>query len=130
MTPPSFYLAAPYQMRAAAQVAMQQFAARGFACTARWITQDDSAQIGPEWAQADLADIDAAAAFVALGPEVWKNAGSGGRHVELGYALARGKLICLVGARTNLFHHHPAVTWCATVDDAIDWLAGEPSWPR
>jgi hypothetical protein len=33
----------------------------------------------------------------------------GGRHVELGYALARGKRLFVVGPRENVFHTLPAV---------------------
>ncbi len=32
--------------------------------------------------------------------------GSGGRHVEFGYALAKGKPIVLVGPQRNVFHFH------------------------
>jgi hypothetical protein len=47
---------------------------------------------------------------------------SGGRHVELGIAIASGKRVCIVGPRENAFHHLPHVEVYATVDDLIDGL--------
>jgi nucleoside 2-deoxyribosyltransferase len=35
--------------------------------------------------------------------------GRGGRHTELGYALARDITILLVGKRRQVFHYHPMV---------------------
>jgi nucleoside 2-deoxyribosyltransferase len=43
----------------------------------------------------------------------------GGRHVEFGYALAKGKRVVVIGERENVFHHHPSVKLHASVDD---WL--------
>jgi nucleoside 2-deoxyribosyltransferase len=116
------YITAPYPIRADAKAAMLVLADAGIGCTARWITQDDSAQLSHAWAQADLDDVRAADVLVALNPPEFANAGTGGRHVELGYALALGKALYLVGERTNIFHYHHTVTVCGTLDEARDRL--------
>ncbi len=41
----------------------------------------------------------------------------GGRHVEMGYALAQSKRVCIVGPRENVFCHLPEV------DAFPDWSA-------
>lgn len=43
--------------------------------------------------------------------------GFGGRHVEMGVALALGKPVHLIGPRENVFHWHPGVT--VHVDTAL-----------
>ena len=106
------YIAAPFsELPFAAKIAVGLTQAADIICTARWLTEHS--EMTAEWAQRDLDDIDAADVLVALNAATWNepaaNKGSGGRHVELGYALARGKPIVLVGVRSNIFHSHPAV---------------------
>lgn len=90
-------------------------------CTSRWLT--GSSELNDEWARKDLEDIDAADVLVALNAEAWNdpaaNKGSGGRHVEFGYALAMGKPILLVGSRSNIFHYHSDVLF-VTWHDALN----------
>ena len=97
------YIAAPYQMRDEALVLMFLLKDEGIGCTSSWLTEsaeDDS----DEAARRDLADIDKADAFVAMAPERYRNAGTGGRHVEYGYAFALGKPLLLLGIVSNVFH--------------------------
>src|SRR5260221_13260147 len=59
------------------------------------------------YAAEDLADIDQADAVV-----LFTQAGrhfAGGRHVEAGYALGKGKRLVVVGPRENVFYHLPEV---------------------
>jgi len=47
----------------------------------------------------------------------------GGRHTELGIALAEGKPVLLLGPRErNVFHHLAQVTQCDTVEDVASKL--------
>jgi hypothetical protein len=75
----------------------------GIRSTARWlrelIARDDVAAL------ACLADIAGADAFLLVNPEIVHGTGTGGRHVELGVALALGKPIVVLGGRENAFHH-------------------------
>jgi nucleoside 2-deoxyribosyltransferase len=66
-----------------------------------------------QFADIDLADIDAADIFVSFTGPV----GRGGRHIEHGYAMARGLRIVIVGPRDNIFH-------CAPDTEVY------PSWPE
>jgi hypothetical protein len=118
----SCYITAPYPLRAEAHAALRLLAENGIDCTARWIWQEDAAVLSHEWAQADLDDVRRADVLVAINPVKWGNAGTGGRHVELGAALVYGKPIYLVGERTNIFHYHNTVTVCETLDDVRDLL--------
>lgn len=55
------------------------------------------------YAEADLLDIlraDVIVSFTGLG-------GRGGRHVEYGYAIAKGTRLVIVGPREHVFHCHP-----------------------
>jgi nucleoside 2-deoxyribosyltransferase len=97
------YIAAPYPERAAAQQVMHRLNDSGIEVTSTWLVQED--KLEDQYARLDLADVARADVLVALNLPGYENAGTGGRHIEFGYALALGKLIVLVGARSNIFHH-------------------------
>lgn len=110
------YLAAPFAMQPQMRLVREALNKHGITVTSRWL--DVSAdghnvltiEERRDWAMKDLADVDAADYLVAYNPTSWHNRGQGGRHVELGYAIARGKCIIYVGEeRENLFHWHPAI---------------------
>jgi nucleoside 2-deoxyribosyltransferase len=97
------YIAAPYPLRDAAIAVMQRLEDAGFEVTSTWLKQED--KLDDAYARLDLADVDRADALVALNPPEWVSTGTGGRHVEFGYALARQKPIVMVGERANIFHY-------------------------
>lgn len=97
------YIAAPYQERDYAITVMLALEARGIAVTSRWLKSPD--ELADQFAREDLADVASADWLLALNPPAYANKGTGGRHVELGYALALGKRIALVGDKTNIFHY-------------------------
>jgi len=101
--PMKVYIAAPYECRAYAQLLQPQLVARGCTVLASWLHAQNPDGDGE--ARLDLAEIDQANLVVVLNPPGFERAGTGGRHVELGYALGRGKTVVLVGAPTNVFHH-------------------------
>lgn len=117
-----FYLAAPFAVRAAARVLAEQLEGRGFICTSRWLTADDA--LSEKWALRDLADIQRSDLCVVLNPDAWTQAGTGGRHVELGYALGLRKPIVLVGPRTNIFHYLADAICAPDVSDILAALHG------
>jgi nucleoside 2-deoxyribosyltransferase len=108
MPPPRVYVAAPYPERAAASFVGRALEQAGFVVTASWLHGDRPPDA--TGAALDLADIARADVLVALNPAAWADRGTGGRHVEFGYALALGKRLVLLGARTHVFHELPAVT--------------------
>lgn len=102
-----------------------QLEALGHVITSDWLDGEHSdldtgsnmlpPDLSQEHAEQDLADIDMAQAVIAFTEEPDSPYGRGGRHVEFGYALAHGKLLCIVGPVENIFmtlphvQHYP--TW-------------------
>lgn len=118
MTPVSVYIAAPSQMIDEAMVLKHLLADSGIACTSGWISHGLTGDTN-ESAMADLADVAKADVLVALNPELWKTCGTGGRHVEMGYALGLGKPVIVLGSRTNVFHYLDTVDIALTVNDLV-----------
>lgn len=125
----SAYLAAPYSWKEQIRAHAAQLSDEGWRVTARWVHEADPGSISfaardaaqlEEYAIRDLSDIDDAELFVffSLDPEVATP--RGGRHVELGYALARGKRIIVVGPRENIFHHLPQVECVGSWREFLD----------
>lgn len=97
------YIAAPYPCRDFAVRVMKMLEVQGIEVTSRWLKYPD--EMNDDFARQNLTDVACADVLVALNVEGWEEKGTGGRHVELGYALACGKKIILVGQRSNIFHH-------------------------
>ena len=112
----TIYIAAPYEMRDEAISVMHWLESQGHEVTSSWLRDGVFANDDPT-ARLDLADIDRANLLLALNPSEWRQRGSGGRHVELGYALALGKQVVLVGARTNVFHYLDCVRVIERVEE-------------
>ena len=117
------YIAAPYTCRAAAIAVMHVLEAAGHVVTSRWLRETNPNCDAN--AKKDLTDIDNADALLALNFKEWQDKGSGGRHVELGYALALGKRIVLYGPRTNIFHHLDSVTAVDSIGGVLSALASD-----
>lgn len=113
--PPKAYVAAPYELRVEAQLTRLKLEAKGYGVTSRWLTVLD--EDSPEMAEVDIEDIEAANELVLVNPEHFRRTGTGGRHVEVGYALALGKKITIVGVRSNLFHMLPSVRVVDRLED-------------
>ena len=104
------YLAGPYSERIQLARYALDLILDGHAVTSRWIMGTHPYGTLPAEAQNDLDDVQACDTLVLF------SAGSspGGRYVEYGYALARGKTCYVVGPQDNLFHVCAAnvfVTW-------------------
>lgn len=106
------YIAAPWEFREQARQLGRLLTFRGITVMSRWLTVDDD---GVPGAQMDLDDIAASDILIALNPEGWGRLGTGGRHVEFGYALALKKPILLIGEPSNIFH-----SLVKAVDDSED----------
>jgi len=110
----SYYMAAPSELQTRAKEFALILRSEGLFCTSRWMSLNLSFDAHGEpalvqFAQDDLADVEKARILVALNPSSFRYNGTGGRHVELGAALAWDKHVFLVGERTNIFHYHPNV---------------------
>lgn len=110
----TFYLAAPYGKRNLVGPLAEEIAKTGIVSTADWIhSQDDQARMTESAlafsAAHDLDQIDKADVFIALTEPPYTPHTSGGRHVELGYALAKGKDVLVIGQYENIFQLLPPV---------------------
>ena len=106
----NIYIAAPSEERQAAREMKIRLKAAGYTMTSRWIESEffNSTDEGYliKWAENDLQDVYDADLLVAINSEEYRNSGTGGRHVELGYALAYAKPVILCGIKSNIFHYH------------------------
>lgn len=95
---------------------------RGHRVTSRWLDVDPStmASVG---ARVDLEDIRASQVLIAFTEEASVGYTTGGRHVELGYAIALGLQICLVGRRENVFCHLPGIEVFESLESAVASMA-------
>lgn len=91
------------------ELALTMHQKHGIDSTARWVTAEASgSKFEAErrfFALMDLQDINEADIVVVFSEQQDFNNGTGGRHVEYGYALARQKTIVLCGSKENVFHH-------------------------
>jgi nucleoside 2-deoxyribosyltransferase len=108
------YIAGRYSRRDEFREVAKQLIAMGHEVTSRWLQEDEPLQshMGdhtPEWyahtALIDLADINEAAAVLFFAEDPKVGTPRGGRHVEFGYALAKGKFIFVIGPEENVFHY-------------------------
>ncbi len=109
----NFYLAPRFARRDEMQEYADDLARLGHGVWGNWI--DNLFPESEDWllmnpaitasiARDDLADIDRADIFVAFTEPPFNGDNRGGRHVELGYAIAKGKHVIVVGPRENVFH--------------------------
>ena len=101
----------------------------GIAVTSRWLLgghewvgvpdEEIPAEQNGVFARIDLDDIDAADMIVCFTEEPGSPYSRGGRHVEFGYALAKGKPPLLVGHLENIFCCLPEVGLVETWPDAL-----------
>jgi len=96
------YIAAPYPLKAHANTVADTLRSRGFEITSSWL--GDSQEDSHDAASLDLADVDRADVLLLVNEQAWAQGGTGGRHVEFGYALKGGKRVVVLGSASNVFH--------------------------
>lgn len=127
------YVAAPFEERLLAMEILQVLEYANIDVVSSWLYVDaDTRPIGlmapheqSKAALRDLEEIQAADIVVVLGSRDYAHAGTGGRHVELGFALGIGKPVFLLGDRTNIFHHLPAVRRILPSESLIEVIRAE-----
>ena len=107
----TFYLASRYDDRLQLCAIRERLLAQGHEVMARWLNGShemregaDHAEESRRFAEEDLRDIERADLFILFNNPDALASVRGGRHAEFGYALAQGKLLIIVGSRTNVFH--------------------------
>jgi nucleoside 2-deoxyribosyltransferase len=119
--PLGVYIAAPFPLRNHGTLARSGLLSMGLISTAHWLDVEKE-EWNDEWARIDLADIDRATVFLLINPPEWRQEGTGGRHVEFGYAVARHKDIVIWGERTNLFHSLSHIQVAGDLPSAINMV--------
>ena len=109
-----------------------QLESLGIHCTSRWLrgghewvgTSDDDIPVDrlAQFAQEDLDDLNAADVLVCFTESPRTGPARGGRHVEMGYALAKGKAIVVVGHYENVFYCLPHLWYVEGWDHALQFL--------
>ena len=93
---------------------------KGFEITSRWVYGGEATAGSNEaCALLDLEDVDNADAIISFTHARGTMTSGGGRHVEFGYALAKGKECVIIGPKENVFHHHPKVKQFNSIDEFL-----------
>lgn len=124
------YLASRFSRKDELRGYAQQLERMGHSVTSRWLygehdVADEYAMTVEEqalFAAHDLMDIEHADMLIAFTEPAHSDASRGGRHVELGYALARQKRVIVIGYRENIFCCLPGVLYLETWQDLVTVL--------
>ncbi|HEU0073939.1 MAG TPA: hypothetical protein VFS30_07990 [Dehalococcoidia bacterium] len=124
----SVYFAARYSRRDELNAYRAELDALGIEVTSRWLATEPrvhSEYSDADWrelGQIDQEDVLAADTLVCF-TEPDGAGGNGGRHVELGMALALGRRVIVVGRREHIFHHLPEIDLVESWPEALRLLA-------
>ena len=124
-----FYIAASYPMKFDAKILAHVLRGSGHEVTSAW--HDDwkstwhrdweNVSDGPErWAADCVRDMLGVQLCGHLVQITGDSMSRGGRHTELGIALALGKRISLIGPDEQVFHRHPLVAHFASPKDFLE----------
>lgn len=131
-----FYLASRYSRFKEMQDHRKDLGTRGHSVTSRWIDgnhQIDDAGLSLQakeqervrFAAEDMADLLRAETVISFTEAPRSTNSRGGRHVEFGVALGRGKFVIVVGHRENVFHCLPQVRFFSVWEEFLAYL---PQW--
>ena len=101
--------------------------AAGHDVTSRWLDVNEADEKKPSEevtnaALIDMHDIELAEVIISQTLKRGDLFTGGGRHIEFGYAFAKGKKLINVGGYESVFHHLPNVTTVSTIEEAIELL--------
>jgi hypothetical protein len=126
------YMAGRYGRRRELLAKSWQLGPLGFNISANWLLGEHEAADGNataedqmEWAEMDMEDILASDLFIAHTEAPDSVYGRGGRHVELGIAIAMKIPVVLIGPRENVFCHMEQVEQFDTWEGYLATLRAE-----
>lgn len=128
---PSVYLAAAYSSKELIRRRADDLRASGFDVTAQWLNEPHAASVpftsrDPQelrrFARRDIDDIARCDVFIFFSIDPEQPTKRGGRHVELGLAVAMKKRVLVVGPRENIFHFLPEIEVVTAWAEALDLL--------
>lgn len=104
-----------------------QFEAEGIEVVSSWLIHNSEDGLSfQEIATRDFEDIDKSDTLVLYTEAYGTHVPGGGRFVEFGYALGKGKRVLIVGPLENIFSWHPSVLIFPSTKYAIRYLATLP----
>lgn len=109
--PREVYLSAPMDRAFRMREYGTTLASRGFRVVSTWLTTLATKETYDQRryvAAGDLRELDRAGVLLAFTERPGRYF-TGGRHVELGYALGMRKVVVVIGPDENVFHCHPGV---------------------
>ena len=119
----SFYIAASWPRRQEAVAISSYLVSSGYKSTARWINESKSqgyehgvSGMTGGLPEQDEHDVRVADCLVCLTGDTLTR---GGRHTELGIAIALGKRVFCVGPMEQVFHRHPLVTMVNDISELL-----------
>jgi len=118
------YLAANYSMHPEMREHAAALGAHGHEVTSEWINGTHGGDDRAAYARIDLRDVDAADAVIFFSESPLHSRTRGGKHVEFGYALAKGKRIFIIGGCYNVFHYLPEIVQRYEFADVLSLLGG------
>lgn len=92
----------------------------GVHITARWVYGGEEGLSREQIAVLDIDDVDVADVVTSFTQPYGTMTKGGGRHVEFGYGLAKGKRLVLIGERENVFHDYPGIEVYPTLNEWIE----------
>jgi nucleoside 2-deoxyribosyltransferase len=114
------YLAALFGRRPEMETVADKLKSHGFEIASSWVYGGEDGLTREDIAILDLKDVDASDAVMSFTQPYRSMSSGGGRHVEFGYGLAKGKRCILIGERENVFHHFPAIEVYATLEAFLE----------
>ena len=122
------YLVSAYATRDSLRAYADELSRIGMVCTSRWLNDETPISAGTIGAATSIADaqvrkhvlddfedIHSANVLILFTESATGQRGGGGRHVETGYALAKGKKVVVIGKPENVFHR--GSPQCTVVSD-------------
>ena len=119
------YLAAMYSLMTSMQFYHDRLRNAGHEPTSRWVDGNEEGTSCAEAAAMDLIDIERADVLILFTNQKGTMFKSGGRFVELGYAIGIDKRIIVVGDYENVFIHLPEIERVDTFTQALRLLKNE-----
>jgi Domain of unknown function (DUF5664)/Nucleoside 2-deoxyribosyltransferase len=128
------YIAARYSRKMDARVLSETLRLYGYGITSTWIEEPESPNVQlsevssatlTNYAERDIEEINAADVFLLLSDPSTEAHPRGGKHVEFGYAYAKGKRCIVYGPTENIFHMLPDITVVSTRTALLDELRRE-----
>lgn len=116
------YPAARYGRREEMAQISDYLKSKGFEITARWVYGGEEGLSREDIALLDFEDVDKADVVLSFTERRGTANVAGGRHVEFGYGLAKGKRMVVIGERETVFHEHPDAEVYPSLEE---WLKAE-----